>query len=522
MANHFMMGMQALTFNLSELKSSPEGQSILPIDLAKPNTAGSFFDLVRSAAEQPMDSVAEGYRSSNRRNERSEYDDMKSGGKPQELDNQADSVKGPEYNDREAKQSRSMDRTVDREGKRDIQSKESVSDREKKDTVKKAKNEDESANVKEGPGSEKDRADSSDKNVPIRIGTHEADLARLAQSLKKINDAKKISSTEELNGNLKSGGSYSKKSGYIALKADGSAKKIDELIERFGKTRNKTESSGSKKHGESGIREDAVSREHLNNSDIGADEKRVLSLDKEKWQVSGRVDERHGKVAENRLNGESVKPSRGEGNNAGTNGDSSRSGDGSFNFSSRWNGIHSRTSSGTDVREAAAEKHDLFNSLVKKAKMTMGPDGRSSASIRLKPEILGNLTMDIRVIGNRVEAKLLVESDVAMKWIRDEIDGLKHELKGHGIQVDTFSVRVREPESASAFRQDHGQENLAGRNESENTGDKNDRRGQGEAREDMNSILTGIDYNQVVTEAVENYEASVVTGGLKQGVNLSI
>lgn len=98
------------------------------------------------------------------------------------------------------------------------------------------------------------------------------------------------------------------------------------------------------------------------------------------------------------------------------------------------------------VRTPSGEKSEIpFRNLVEKAKIDLEANGNSRASIRLRPEALGRMTMDLQVEGNRLQAKLLVDSDEARKHILKELDHLKNELKQHGIQVDSFQVRVKEP-----------------------------------------------------------------------------
>lgn len=97
-----------------------------------------------------------------------------------------------------------------------------------------------------------------------------------------------------------------------------------------------------------------------------------------------------------------------------------------------------------DGESVRAGSKDLFNSLVQKAKVNLGNDGKSSASIRLRPESLGQLTMNLNIHHNRVEARLVVESEAARKFLMDELEVLRHELKGHGIHVEQFSIRIRD------------------------------------------------------------------------------
>lgn len=99
------------------------------------------------------------------------------------------------------------------------------------------------------------------------------------------------------------------------------------------------------------------------------------------------------------------------------------------------------------------ETKHLFNQLVEKARINLGSDGQSSASLRLKPEQLGSVTLNLKVHGNVVEAKVLVENDSVKKLVKDEMDQLQRELKRQGFSVDAIEIRVREPQldSQTAF-----------------------------------------------------------------------
>jgi len=106
-----------------------------------------------------------------------------------------------------------------------------------------------------------------------------------------------------------------------------------------------------------------------------------------------------------------------------------------------------------DRERLTQETKALFNQLVEKAKINYGSDGSSSASIRLKPDQLGNVTLNLKVHGNVVEARLLVENDSVKKLVKEEVDHLQKELKRQGFSVDAIEIRVREPqtESQTAF-----------------------------------------------------------------------
>lgn len=101
--------------------------------------------------------------------------------------------------------------------------------------------------------------------------------------------------------------------------------------------------------------------------------------------------------------------------------------------------------------KALTETRESFSKLVERAKINVALDGSSTASMRLKPEQLGNVTLNLRVVGSQVEAKLIVESEHVKKMMKEEIEQLAVELKRQGFSVDAIEIRVREPSEESAF-----------------------------------------------------------------------
>ncbi len=95
----------------------------------------------------------------------------------------------------------------------------------------------------------------------------------------------------------------------------------------------------------------------------------------------------------------------------------------------------------------------MFNQLVQKARVNFGADGSSQASIRLRPEQLGSVTLNLKVHGQVIEAKMVVENESVRKLVKEEMEMLQKELKRQGFSVDAIEIRVREPqmESSSSF-----------------------------------------------------------------------
>lgn len=98
-----------------------------------------------------------------------------------------------------------------------------------------------------------------------------------------------------------------------------------------------------------------------------------------------------------------------------------------------------------EQKKVLSEVKETFSKLVERARVNIGADGSSSASMRLKPEQLGNVTLNLRVTGSQVEAKLVVESEHVKKMMKEDIEQLAVELKRQGFSVDAIEIRVREP-----------------------------------------------------------------------------
>ncbi|MBI3396602.1 MAG: hypothetical protein HY042_12245, partial [Spirochaetia bacterium] len=72
--------------------------------------------------------------------------------------------------------------------------------------------------------------------------------------------------------------------------------------------------------------------------------------------------------------------------------------------------------SAADNKSQSMQNHrELFNELVEKARMNFGSDGRSTAVIRMRPESLGQITLNIKMHDNQLEAKVLVDNKDAQK-----------------------------------------------------------------------------------------------------------
>ncbi|MCB1308913.1 MAG: flagellar hook-length control protein FliK, partial [Leptospiraceae bacterium] len=103
----------------------------------------------------------------------------------------------------------------------------------------------------------------------------------------------------------------------------------------------------------------------------------------------------------------------------------------------------------------------LMNSLVQQARVNVRSDGSSTASIRLNPQSLGHMTLNLRLENNQMTAQILVDNQSARQIIKNEMEHLRAELQRQGIQVENVVIRVRDNQ-AFQFQGDESQ--LSGQN----------------------------------------------------------
>jgi len=68
--------------------------------------------------------------------------------------------------------------------------------------------------------------------------------------------------------------------------------------------------------------------------------------------------------------------------------------------------------------------------------------GGHSARIRLQPEELGHINIDISVVNDTIKAIVTVEENSVKDILETNIDMLVKELKGSGLNIDQFTVRI--------------------------------------------------------------------------------
>ncbi|MBE7437510.1 MAG: flagellar hook-length control protein FliK [Spirochaetales bacterium] len=85
-----------------------------------------------------------------------------------------------------------------------------------------------------------------------------------------------------------------------------------------------------------------------------------------------------------------------------------------------------------------------FKGMLEKARFELEDTGRSTASIRLRPESLGVMTVNLETRGETVKGSVIVESQAALKAVERELETLRADLRLQGISVTEFSVKIKE------------------------------------------------------------------------------
>jgi hypothetical protein len=95
-----------------------------------------------------------------------------------------------------------------------------------------------------------------------------------------------------------------------------------------------------------------------------------------------------------------------------------------------------------------------LNELVQKAKVNILENGKNTAQIALYPKELGKMTLNIEVIQDKVDGKILVESESVKSLLLNDLNNLKLDLKSSGLDLASLSVEVRLDSSSNSGFED--------------------------------------------------------------------
>ncbi|MBN2436062.1 MAG: flagellar hook-length control protein FliK [Spirochaetes bacterium] len=91
---------------------------------------------------------------------------------------------------------------------------------------------------------------------------------------------------------------------------------------------------------------------------------------------------------------------------------------------------------------------DQINDLINKARVTVTDKSNGTINLRMYPERLGNVTVNLGLENGILNGKFLVDSKEARDMLLSQFDSLKERLLEEGINLGSFSVDVRNGESS--------------------------------------------------------------------------
>ncbi|HRX15715.1 MAG TPA: flagellar hook-length control protein FliK [Spirochaetota bacterium] len=91
---------------------------------------------------------------------------------------------------------------------------------------------------------------------------------------------------------------------------------------------------------------------------------------------------------------------------------------------------------------------DQINDLINKARVTVTDKSNGTINLRMYPERLGNVTVNLGLENGILNGKFLVDSKEAKDMLLSQFDSLKERLLEEGINLGSFSVDVRNGESS--------------------------------------------------------------------------
>ncbi|TGL72210.1 flagellar hook-length control protein FliK [Leptospira jelokensis] len=132
-----------------------------------------------------------------------------------------------------------------------------------------------------------------------------------------------------------------------------------------------------------------------------------------------------------------------------------------FNFHSVENKLHSKTESVRPTERTEKPKDtnlkQNLDELIKQAKFDIIQNGKSSAEIIMNPKEYGRLTLKVTVDGEKVEGRILVESEELQKSLQNEIQSIRDNLKESGLDLQALIIDLWDDGSQLADRQNQNE-----------------------------------------------------------------
>ena len=231
-----------------------------------------------------------------------------------------------------------------------------------------------------------------------------------------------------------------------ALKAMREGKDLDSFINRIVEGMDKGDLKSLKEMAQSAFR-------NMGEQTLAGNVNTVRHSVDGKWTVDGPV-----LGAEMRVKTDEKSSMGQQGQGKGNEGQSQARSD-SQNLNFRMDSVataDAKSKMAAEARDSAPFDRKQFQQMVEQARVRMGPDGRSTAQIRMNPENLGRMHLDLVMKDNVISGRLIVENQQAFKMIQEDIENLRQELARHGIQLENLSVKTRES-LQSQLQQDNRQ-----------------------------------------------------------------
>ncbi|BDA78215.1 hypothetical protein LPTSP3_g11450 [Leptospira kobayashii] len=97
-----------------------------------------------------------------------------------------------------------------------------------------------------------------------------------------------------------------------------------------------------------------------------------------------------------------------------------------------------------------------LDELVKQARFDIVQNGKSTAEIIMNPKEFGRLTLKVTVDGEKVEGRILVESEEMKSLITNEITKLKESLRESGLELENLLVDIWDNSGSSLSENSQG------------------------------------------------------------------
>ncbi|TGK84205.1 flagellar hook-length control protein FliK [Leptospira montravelensis] len=98
-----------------------------------------------------------------------------------------------------------------------------------------------------------------------------------------------------------------------------------------------------------------------------------------------------------------------------------------------------------------------IDELIKQARFDIVQNGKSSAEIVMNPKEYGRLTLKVTVDGDKVEGRILVESEELQKSLQNEIQTIKENLKESGLDLQALIIDLWDDGSGLTDRREQNE-----------------------------------------------------------------